>query len=160
MPQLPAAFKTDEHEKIADYSALPAGDYFAYISDSEICDSKRNPDNKYWKLSFEINGRVDDPEKYKGRKLWVNLNLINDNPTAVEIANQELATITEACGLTQIEDTRELHAINMIVTLKKTPATAMYPEGNKIANYKSIGDDSPPVVKPEPKTEKKKKPWE
>jgi len=90
---------------------------------------------------------------------------VNTNPTAVEIANKELATICDAVGKNHIEDTEELHGIPMTIRVKKTPATANYPEGNEINGYapaEGYAKPEAPVVKTSGDTEpsKKKKPWE
>lgn len=130
MPQLPSSFNASEHEGMKDFSAIPLGDYPAEIVNSEVKDSKNKPQNKYWKLEFQIT-----EGDYKGRKLWKNLNLINDNPQAVEIAQRELTSICEACGLVVIGSTEELHKIPMIISVKVTPATAQYAEGNDITKY-------------------------
>jgi hypothetical protein len=155
MPQLPSAFNSEEHEKLGDYSAMPPGQYLAEIKNSEIKESSKNADNKYWKLEFQVL-----EGEYKDRKLWTNLNLINANAQAVEIANKELATICEAAGTPNIDSTEELHGIPMTITVKKTPATASYPEGNNITGYSPAEGYAKPSAEPSAPKAAKKKPWE
>ena len=159
MAQLPSAFKASEHEGMRDFSAIPPGDYMAQITDSEKKEA-RNKGNFYWKLTFKIL-----EGEFKGRLLWVNLNLINSNPQAVEIANNELATICQACGKVAISDTSELHGTPMMITVKVTPATSEYAEGNAVSGYKAVTGLAKPAAPAEPSDEtsepaKKPKPWE
>lgn len=144
MAQLPSAFNTKEHEGMGDFSAIPAGKYIAEITNSEKMESKNKKGNFYWKLTFDVISDEEGSTKYKGRKLFVNLNLINSNAQAVEIANNELKTICEACGKVSIQDTAELHKTPMLVTVKVTPATAQYPEGNSISYYKAVSGIASP----------------
>lgn len=140
MAKLPSAFNANDHEKMGDYSAIPAGEYEAKITASESKESNNNPENHYWKLTFEVISG-----DYKGRKLFKNLNLVNTNPTAVEIANKELSTICEAVGKVAIKDTAELHGIPMKIKVKVTEATAKYPEGNDISYYEGLGGVAKPT---------------
>lgn len=110
MAQLPSAFRTDDHGEMNDFSAVPSGDYIAKVVKSEMKDASakaKDPNGKYLSLHFEIMS----PAKFKGKKLFSNLNLINKNPQAVEIANNELATICRAVGKATIADSAELHGI-------------------------------------------------
>jgi hypothetical protein len=158
MPMLPSSFSSNDHEKLGDYSALEPGEYLAKIVKTEIKESQNNRRNKYWKLEFVV---IEG--QYKDRKLWTNLNLINTNAQAVEIANKELATICEAAGKHNIDDTDELIGIPMKIRVKKTPATASYPEGNNINGYSAAEGYAQPQAAAAATTEPaeaKKKPWE
>ena len=159
MSLLPSAFNAKEHEGMRDFSAIPPGDYVAQITESEKKEA-RNKGNFYWKLTFKI-----QEGDFKGRLIWVNLNLINSNPQAVEIANNELSTICQAVGKVAISDTSELHGIPMVVSVKVTPATAQFAEGNAINGYKPMTGVAKPSspAKEESASEEsasKKKPWE
>lgn len=165
MAKLPSAFNSKEHEDMNDFSAIPADEYIAQVTKSEMVKCKstaKDPDGSYLKLTFSILSG-----KYKGRNLWVQLNLINKNVQAVEIANKELGTICKAVNLVSITDSQELHGKPMRIKVGIKPASANFPEGNKISYY-SKAEGSAPVQEtenPDPNAEKvseapAKKPWE
>jgi Protein of unknown function (DUF669) len=156
MAQLPSAFNANDHEAQRDFSAMPPGQYTAVITASEKKEA-RNAGNFYWKLEFTI---IEG--EFKGRKVWANLNLINSNPKAVEIANSELSSICKAVGKVAITDTAELHDIPMQITLKVTPATAQYSESNSVSGYKQLaGLAVPPApAAAAAAAEVKRKPWD
>ena len=72
----------------------------------------------------------------KGRYIFNLLNLDNPNPVAVEIAQKELATICEACGIDEIEDSTELHGIPMAIRVVIKEGSGGYPPKNEIKMYK------------------------
>ena len=167
--QLPSAFNSNEHEDMNDFSIIPAAEYIAQVMKSEMCDCKstaKAPNGKYLKLTFKIIAG-----KFKDRLLWTQLNLVNKNQQAVEIANKELATICKAVGLVSISDSQELHGKPMKIKVSVKPAVANYPEKNEIKYY-SKSDGTAPAA-PESETAApaaattegeaeapKKKPWE
>lgn len=118
------------NETQGDFSAVPAGDYVAQIVKSEFKDTKAKT-GKFLQLQF----KVISPEEFKGRVLFERLNLINPNPIAVEIATKALNSICVACGKAGVEDSDELHAIPMKVTLKVEPATPNFPESNSFTGF-------------------------
>lgn len=130
MAQLPDVFNAKDNEKMGGFEPIPAGWYLAEITKSEMKDTKAGT-GKY--LTCQL--KVLDGE-FKGRYLFNLLNLINPNQVAVEIAQKELASMCEACGLDEIEDSTELHGIAMAVRVKIKPADANYPAKNEIAAYK------------------------
>lgn len=159
MARLPGAFNPNDHEEMADFSAMPPDWYPAEVSNSEKLESNKNAGNFYWKMEFKIN-----QGKYAGRKIWTNLNLINKSPQAVEIAQRELTSICKACRKGPIEDTAELHGKYLMVKLGIEPATPKYPEKNTVTGYKpmeGISAPSNPVGDDEPEEEEQKEmPWE
>lgn len=121
-----------------DFTPLPVGDYKVVISASEIKETNSNPGNKYLKFTFDV---IDG--KYKGRKIFENLNLWRANntdkdKTTIRIANQKLSGLCRAVGNMKITDSAQLHNKPLLVTLKITPASGDYGEGNAITAYKSI----------------------
>ena len=138
MAQLPSAFNSNDHEEMGDFSAMPAGDYQAEITESKRKESKTTAGNFYWELTFKIIGG-----KFNGRTTWTRLNLINSD-AAVEIANQELTSICKAVGKVSIGDTTELHKIPMTITLKIDAATAQYSASNSITKYARLAGVATP----------------
>ena len=164
MSQLPGAFNANEYEAMNERTPIPKGDYRMKFVGSDKKESKKTAGNFYWEMIAEVEADVDGGTKFKGRKIYSNLNLINSNSVAVEIANKELKTMCDACGKVTITDTTELHGIPFLATVAVTPATATYPEGNEITFYKKLAGMAAPT---NPASEKaggeeapKKKAWE
>lgn len=134
MAQLPEVFNAKDSEKMG-YDPVPAGWYLAEVIKSEMKKTKAGT-GSYLNLMLKIL-----EGEYKGRYLFTLLNLVNPNPVAVEIAQKELATICEACGIDEIEDSTELHGITMAVRVGIEEGTAAYPTPkNVIKAYKAEGD--------------------
>lgn len=138
MAKLPSQFNHEEHEKIGDFTPIPRGEYLAQVVESEIKmtkkakESGKPADGQFISLKFKI-----IQGESEGRILFTNLNIINPNQQAVEIANRELATICEAMGLGPIDETEELHGIPVVIRVEVSPETASQPARNEIKGYKS-----------------------
>ena len=94
------------------YDPIPAGKYMAIIRDSQENPSKQG--NIYLSLEFEV---LDGP--YRGRKVWVNLNLNHPDPDVVKFARAELADICKAVGVHKPADSVQLHNLPMVITVKQ-----------------------------------------
>jgi hypothetical protein len=89
------------------------------------------------------------------RKLFDSLNLVNNNPQAVDIAYRTLSAICHATGVIQIQqDTSEVHGKPMLIQVgidpqrKDAKTGAVYEARNKISGYKAIDPNAPPVLGP------------
>ena len=129
MAQLGNAFDSNQHEDMANFEPIPAGEYVVQVTDSDIKDTKDGT-GKYIKLEMTVL-----KGEFKGRKIWNNLNIINKNPVAVEIAQKELATICRAVGKSVIQDTQELHGKPFIMKVRIVPAKGQYPPSNAPTGY-------------------------
>ena len=130
-----------EPEAPREFTLLPPGDYVVQIVESDIVPTKAG-NGQMLKLTLDI---IDG--EHAGRKLWDNLNLVNANPTAVEIAQRTLNQITHATGKLGASDSEALHFIPMIAVVKVDPAKNGYAASNKISGYKAAGA---PVARPMP----------
>lgn len=139
MAQLQQPFNSDDHEEMADFSPLAAGEYVAHIKESEMKLTK-NKQGQYLELVFSV-----DTPGFTSRQVWARLNLINQNATAVELANRELSSICKAIGVAAITDSNQLHGKPLIIKVKVNPATAQYSESNSIVAYKSAGSSPGPA---------------
>lgn len=146
MALLPSVFRAQDHESMDDFSPVPIGDYLSQIVKSEVkptkaakekMDSGDNSSIESKARILVIQEKILDGE-YKGRLIFVNLNIVNPNSTAMEIANKELRSICDACGKAQVEDSAELHMIPHKITVGITPANASFPEKNKITKYEAL----------------------
>ena len=111
------------------FDPIPAGDYVAVITDSDIKQTRAGTGH-YLALTFEV---TEGPAK--GRKVWANLNLQNPNPKAVEIAQRELSAICHAVGALKVQDSQELHYKPMTIRVD-IEARDGYSPSNSIKAYK------------------------
>jgi len=142
MARLDEQFNADQHEEQQSFEPLPAGEYPAHVTDSDIKDTKKG-DGKYIKLTWEI---LDGP--FAGRLVFENYNYINSSAQAAEIGQRDFASACRALGRPNVTDTEQLHAIPAIIKLKIQPGKDGYAPQNKIAKYSpvSAGIAQPPAA--------------
>lgn len=166
MAQLPTAFNSNEHDDMNDFSCIPDDKYVMSIVKSELVrtkKSKERDDNKNMMLKMQAKVLQG---KYKGKIIFIQLNIVNENPTAVEIAQKELATICRACGVPTVQDSSELHGIPMLCDVGIDDSNPEYPDKNVIRMYsKYDGEDIQSSVQSSDNddakpSEKKKRPWD
>jgi len=138
MAKLDFDARTVEPQK--SFEPLPAGNYLAAISASEMKTTKTG-DGAYLELTFSV---IDGP--CKGRKIWARLNLRNPNPQAVQIAKSELSAICHAVGVMTPRDSVELHNLPLIVTVKCKKREDNGDIVNEISGYKSRQAAAPKPV--------------
>lgn len=138
-----------------DFEPIPAGDYTAMITDSEMKPTK-NGMGEYLQLVFE----VCDGE-YTGRKIFARLNLNNPNQTAVDIAQRELSAICHAVGVLTPNDSSELHDKPMSIKVKIRQSQGYDPQ-NEISAYKKLnnGGGMQQQAVQQQQQEAPKKPWQ
>ena len=133
------------NETMSDRSPLPAGDYSAMVTESDIKTTQKGG------KAVSLTWTIIEPDAFAGRKVWSNLNLVNANPQAVEIAQKELNSIAFACGYapgTTISDTQMLHEKICTITLKVRPEGkgkdgVFYEAKNEIKSYAPLGGAAP-----------------
>ena len=106
------SFNAHDVEPTIDFGPIPAGEYLAVITDSEMKPTKKG-NGHYLELTFQV---IDGP--HKNRLLWARLNLDNPSSQAVQIAQGELSAICRAVGVMQPKDSIELHDLSLVVTVK------------------------------------------
>ena len=111
---------------------IPQGTYRVAIVKSE----HKEPVGKAPYLYFGF--QVIEGEQ-KGRYINVNLNLEHDKESVRQMAMGELSCICHACGVVTIQDSQDLHNIPMEVDVVVTPPKDGYDAGNKIKQYRSLG---------------------
>ena len=127
MTMLPAAFQSDDHEDMGNFDPIPLDSVNVQIVASEMKPTKKAIEAKDPESGqrLVLEAEVIDGE-YKGRKLFIGLNMVNPNPKAVEISQKELATICRACGKVTIEDSAELHNIPFVAKIGIKPGDGAY----------------------------------
>lgn len=123
-------FKASEVPEDEGFQVIPEGTYNAQIIQSDMKETKSGT-GMYLELRIQI---LDEP--YTGRLVFERLNLVNQNETAVKIAERTLADLCEACDLDEVEDSEELHGIEFVIDLKVEPPKGDWGESNKIKKYK------------------------
>lgn len=136
MARIPGKQFTSSDIPESNFAPIPEGDYVVMITDSDV-KSTKSGDGEYLKLTFKI---IEG--SYQGRLIWSNLNLVNANETAVEIAQRELAAICSAIGISLEElwdqgDTQILHGTPMLAKVKIQPGRDGYDPSNSISKYRA-----------------------
>ena len=136
MARFDTSFDASGIEPAAGYDVLPAGKYVAQIIESEMRVTSNGMGQFLW-LMLDI---LEGP--YKGRKVFDQLNLVNQNTTTVEIAQRALSAICHATGKLQVADSEELHLIPMTIQVTVKPPKNGYGERNAI-RYLVPADGAP-----------------
>jgi hypothetical protein len=138
-------FNAANVEPSNDFEPIPAGTYVAVIESSEK-KATRAGTGHYLELKIQI-----AEGQYKGRFIWDRLNLWNQNPTAVKIANQSLSAICRAVGIMTPGDSSELHNKPIAIVVKSRRREDNGELSSEVKGYKSVADtpvaDSPSAEK-------------
>ena len=127
MARFDTSFDATSVEPTTPYELLPAGKYRAQIVESEMRVTKNGMGQFLWLMIDILEG------EHKGRKIFDQLNLVNPNPTTVEIAQRTLSAICHATGRMHVSDSEELHLIPMMIQVKIKPPKNGYGESNAVA---------------------------
>jgi hypothetical protein len=106
------------------YEPLPEGVYTMQIVNSDMKTTKSG-DGQYLYLEFDVMGPT-----HTGRKFFDRLNLFNNNPKTVEIANRQLASICRAVNILALNDSEELHFKPLQVKIKITQSRDGSPQNS------------------------------
>lgn len=114
---------------------IPPGDYTVQLVKSE---SKQTKDGTghYLSLTFKV---IEGD--YENRIIFTNLNMVNKNLTAEEIARRLFSSLCHAANVLTPNDTQELHGIPVIAKVKIQKGNESYPDRNDIASFKSLDSD-------------------
>lgn len=132
-----------------EYTPIPAGSYPVIITESEIKETKNGSGN-YLKVALEVQGG-----EFQGRKIFHNITLQNQNPTAVSIGQRHLSQICHAVNVLQVKDSADLHYKPMIAVVKIRKGDGQYGDSNEVQRYEAaqtVGGASsfnpPPQARP------------
>lgn len=128
-------FNAQEHEPSKALEPLPNGWYDASIEKSEIKPTK-DQSGAYIQLVYNI--LTGD---HSGRKVFHNLNVQNQNPQAVEIANKELSAICYSTGVMNVSDTSQLH--NIPHRIKIAIVQGQNGPQNSVKGFRDQNDNEP-----------------
>ena len=138
MASLGQKFDATQHDTTqSDYSELPSGIYVLEIEASEV-----KPTSNGKGTILKVTNSVIEPEEWngqqlKGRKLFNNYNLENESAQAQEIGQKQFAALCRAIGVSEVEDSEELHfhAYTAKVGLGKPSKDGQYPARAEIKRY-------------------------
>lgn len=125
---------------VEDTSAvMPEHECLAQVVESEVAATK-NGTGQILKLTWEL---VDG--QFAKRKVWQNINIVNQNATAQDIGQRDLKRITEAMGLGPISNSEALHFKPIAVKVAIEAGKGGYDDRNivKVKKQASGGVPSP-----------------
>ena len=110
------------------FQPLPAGDYPVMAVKSEVKDTKAGT-GKYLSVEFEV-----FEGEGKGRKIFMNFNILNPNPQAQQIGQSQLKGFATACNKPNAEDSSEWHGIPVIAKVVVSKSE-QHGDGNNIKSF-------------------------
>lgn len=161
MAFLDVSFSAEEIKAAGEnrFEIIPAGNYLAQIVKSEI---KVNKDGQGTRLSLQF--QITDGDK-RGRILFQDVTLKNANETAMKIGREQLAQLARACGLTAVQDSAQLHNIEMQIKVGiREDKTGLYEPRNEIKRFEPLSGgnaaSAPAIPTPPPAPEgARSMPW-
>lgn len=144
------------------FELLPIDDYLAVITESAMAVNKKTK-GEHLSLTWTI---VEG--EYKDRKVFSNLNLVNENNDTVKFAQKDLSAICRATGVLHPKDSSELHDKPVVISVGIRKGSNGYEDSNIIRKFsrtdgKELIDvtDATPAAKGAPvASAKPKKPWQ
>jgi hypothetical protein len=128
-------FNAETVAPMQSFEPLPVGYYTAMITSSESKPTKSGT-GTILNLRFDI---LDG--EFKGRIIFVGLNVFNASPVAEGIARSELGSICRAVNVMQLTDSSQLHSRPMKIKLAIQPAKDGYDAKNVIKEYSSLSSN-------------------
>ncbi len=137
MASLDIEFSAEEIKAAGEnrFELIPVGNYIAQIVKSEV---RANKDGFGSRLSLQF--QITEGEK-RGRTLFQDVTLKNASEKAVKIGREQLAQLARACGLTRVQDSAQLHGIDMQIRVAiREDKTGQYEPRNEIKRFEPLGN--------------------
>jgi len=139
MAELGYTINPDEQEQ--SFEIIPAGEYLVIIEASDFINNKKGT-GQILKLTYQV---IDGP--MKGKKLFENLNMVNESDQAQQISKRTLNSIGLAVGISHIKDSEQLHNIPLVVDVRiKGDDNSEYGKQNKIQKHLPYGQKKEPAL--------------
>lgn len=139
MAELPDVFTADDHEPMQEFGIMPSIFYLGHVKKSEV---KKTKAGTGLRLNMQVEVECSEEEgfepeecKYKGRLVFIGLNIQNPSQKAVEISQRELRSLCDAVGVPEVEDSEELHDVTFGFKLGIEAGTDGYDDKNVIKKY-------------------------
>lgn len=129
MANLGGTFNTSDAPE-NEFAPLPEGNYMLQAIESSI-----GPNSNGTGTILKITYEVLDEGPYKNRRVWDNLNVQHENATAQGIAQRALASLCEALGFGQIDDTDQLHFKPFVAQIATQVGKGTFPDKSVIKKY-------------------------
>ncbi|WP_457659558.1 DUF669 domain-containing protein [Sinorhizobium medicae] len=131
MARFSTTFNAQDHDTTqSDYSELPNGVYKLEIEASDVVPTKAGTGT-----ILKTTMSVIEPEQYKGRKLFSTFNLENQNPQAQEIGQKQFASLCRAIGVSEVNDSEDLHFHAFTAKIGLGKAQNGYPARAEVKRY-------------------------
>ena len=124
-------FNSAQVEPQASFEPIPNDWYNVIMDQSEMKPTKAGT-GAYLECRLSV---VDG--SYANRKLFIRLNIQNDNTTAVEIAYAQLSAICHAVNVVQVNDSQELHGKPFMAKVVVRPPQGDYEASNECKAFKA-----------------------
>jgi hypothetical protein len=118
------------------FDPLPAGWYFATITESELKTTKAG-NGEYISIKYEVTGPT-----HQGRGIYSMLNIRNPNPKAEEIGLGQLRSLMAAINLNDLQDTDQLLGGSLQIKLN-VKRDEEYGDKNEVKQYKALSTVMP-----------------
>lgn len=129
MAQLP--FDATAVDPSPSFTPVPAGIYLAHVTDSDVKQTK-NGLGHYAALTLEIL-----EGEFKGRKVFTNINIANQNAQAEQIGQKVLSQLCHAVGVLKLQDTAQLHNRPMRIKVIVTKSD-QYGDKNEVKGFEAV----------------------
>ena len=135
MSELPEVFSIDDDtERMSEFGILPTDPlYLGHIKKSEIKKTKAGTGLRL-NMQVEIEECKNPEVKCEKRLVFIGLNIKNPSEQCVKISQKELASICDAVGIEEVEDSDELHDISFGFKLG-VESSEGYDDKNVIKKY-------------------------
>ncbi len=132
MAQLPSDFDSDANDEVGIFT-IPKGTYFLELFKNTI-KKTANRKGKLLTLSFKVTQGNSE-----GRKFDIRLNIVNPNPTTVNIAKSHITALRKACGFVDpVDDMDELMGIEFVAEVGIQKGSEGFSDSNVIHKYQTV----------------------
>lgn len=115
------------------FSALPKGQYIAYVTNSEVRPNKKGTGH-ILALTFVI-----AEGEYMNRKVFDCINIQHDNPKVQKIGQAHLSSLCHAICVLKLENSIQLHNKRVKIDLSIEAGSNGYSDKNRITGFTSLG---------------------
>lgn len=124
---------------------LPEGNYLALVESSELAQTKAGTGTML-KLTLNV---LEGP--YQNRKIFWNINIVNQNALAQQIGQRQLAQLCHAVGKHTIQDSGEIHLIPFVARVViRQDKTGQYEPQNEVREAKPVSGAAAQAPRPTP----------
>ena len=127
-------------EPSAGFEPIPAGQYQAVITESEMKATKDGL-NEYLQITFQV---IEEGE-FKNRLLWSRLNIKHVTEKTRQFAQSDLSAICRAVDVMQPGDSSDLHDIPLVIKVECRKRTDNGEITNEIRGFSALAVQEKPA---------------